>query len=63
MRNLIFVLFLVVAGVLGFGFYMGWFQFSSGSDDRKASITLSVDKGQLQKDKDKAVSKVQGIGK
>ena len=44
------------------GFYMGWFHFSSGSDDNNAHVTVSVDKGQIQKDKDKAVDKVQDLG-
>jgi len=35
--------------------YMGWFHFSSGSDDENAHITVSVDK-------DKAVHKVQDLG-
>jgi len=42
---------------------MGWFRFSSGSDDKNAHITVSVDKGQIQKDKDEAADKVQDLGK
>jgi len=44
------------------GFYMGWFHFSSGSDGSSAHVTVSMDKGQIQKDKDKAVDKVQDLG-
>ena len=62
MKGMIFVLVLLVAGVVGLGFYMGWFQVSSGSDGNKASITLSVDKDKIQEDKDKAVNKVQDVG-
>ena len=62
MKGLIFVLVLVVAGFVGLGFYMGWFQVSSSSGDNKSSITLSVDNNKIQKDKDKAVDKVQDMG-
>ena len=34
---MILVLALIVAVVAGLGFYMGWFHFSSGSDDRKCA--------------------------
>jgi len=56
------VLALIVAVVGGLGFYMGWFHFSSGSDGNNAHVTVSVDKGQMQKDKDRAVDKVQDLG-
>ena len=62
MKGLILVLVLAVAGFVGLGFYMGWFQVSSGSDDNKSSITLSVDNNKIQADKDKAVEKVQDMG-
>ena len=62
MKGMIFVFLLVIAGVVGLGFYMGWFQVSSGSDGNKASITLSVDKNKIQEDKDKAVNKLQDVG-
>jgi cell division protein YceG involved in septum cleavage len=52
MIRVLLVLVLIVAVVAGLGFYMGWFHFSSGSDDKNAHITVSVDKGQIQKDKD-----------
>ena len=52
MIRMLLGLALIVAVVAGLGFYMGWFHFSSGNDDQKAHITVSVDKGQVQKDKD-----------
>ena len=58
MARMLLVLALIVAVVAGPGFYMGWFHFSSGSDDRNAHITVSVNKDQIQKDKDKAVDKI-----
>ena len=62
MIRMLLVLVLIVAVVAGLGFYMGWFHFSSGSDDNNAHVTVSVDKGQIQEDKDKAVDKVQDLG-
>jgi len=62
MIRVLLVLVLIVAVVAGLGFYMGWFHFSSGSDDNNAHVTVSVDKGQIQEDRDKAVDKVQDLG-
>jgi lipopolysaccharide biosynthesis regulator YciM len=62
MTRMFFALVLIVAVVAGLGFYMGWFHFSSGSDGNSAHVTVSMDKGQIQEDKDKAVDKVQDLG-
>jgi flagellar basal body-associated protein FliL len=62
MARMFFALVLIVAVVAGLGFYMGWFHFSSGSDGNSAHVTVSMDKGQIQEDKDKAVDKVQDLG-
>ena len=61
MARMLLGLVLIVAVVAGLGFYMGWFHFSSGSDGSSAHVTVSMDKGQIQKDKDKAVDKVQDL--
>ncbi len=60
MARMLLVLVLMVAVVAGLGVYMGWFHFSSGSDGNSAHVTVSMDKGQIQKDK--AVDKVQDLG-
>ncbi|MCX5643745.1 MAG: hypothetical protein NTZ17_03525 [Phycisphaerae bacterium] len=62
MIRMLGVLALIVAVVAGLGFYMGWFHFSSGSDGKNAHVTVSVDKGRIQEDKDKAVDKVKDLG-
>ena len=62
MVRMLLAIALIVAVVAGLGFYTGWFHFSSGSDDNSAHLTVSVDKDQIQKDKDKAVDKVQDLG-
>ena len=55
MARMLLVFALIVAVIAGLGFYMGWFHFSSGSDDNNAHVTVSVDKvqdlGQQAKDK------------
>jgi hypothetical protein len=48
--------------VAGLGFYQGWFHLASASDGNSAQVTVTVDKDQLQKDKDKAVDTVQDLG-
>jgi predicted negative regulator of RcsB-dependent stress response len=62
MTRMLLALALIVTVVAGLGFYMGWFHFSSGSDGNSAHVTVSMAKGQIQKDKDKAVDKVQDLG-
>jgi len=62
MVRIFLVLVLIVAIVAVLGFYLGWFHFSSGSDDNNAHITVSMDKDQIQQDKDEAVDKVQALG-
>jgi len=62
MVRMLLVLAAIVVIVAGLGFYMGWFHFSSGRDDKGAHVTVSVDKDQIQEDTDKAVDKVQDLG-
>ncbi|MFH1634655.1 MAG: hypothetical protein ABIG63_11705 [Chloroflexota bacterium] len=62
MTRMLLTLVLIVAVVAGLGFYMGWFHFSSGSDGNISHVTVSMDKDQIQEDKDKAVDKVQDLG-
>ena len=61
MIRMLLVLAVIVVAVASLGFYMGWFHFSSGSDGDTAHVTVSMDKGQIQEDKDKAVDKVQDL--
>jgi uncharacterized protein YxeA len=53
MKRTLIVLAVIVVIAAGLSFYMGWFHFSSGSDDNNAHITVTVDKDQIQEDKDK----------
>lgn len=56
------MLVLLVAIIVGLGFFMGWFHFSWARHDNNTHITMSVDKDQLRKDKGKAVDQVQDLG-
>jgi hypothetical protein len=46
---------LLVAGFAGLGFYRGWFQLSSESDNAEHTIntTFTVDENKIQNDKEK----------
>ena len=48
MGRLIFVLLLLAAGVVGLGFYQGWFSFSTESADKKTNITITVDQEKIK---------------
>ncbi len=60
MNRLILVLVLIVACVIGLGFYQKWFQVSSDSTDGKGHLELTVDKDKIREDETKALHKVQG---
>jgi hypothetical protein len=59
MKNLLVVLVLLVAVVLGVGFYRDWFQFSRGDGDEKANPTITVDQEKIKADMEKAREKAQ----
>ena len=62
MRGLLFVLVLVVAGLVGLGFYQKWFQVESDGADGKSHITLTVDKDKIREDEKKALDKAKDVG-
>ncbi len=62
MQRLLFVFVLLVAGVVGLSFYMGWFRISSDSSDDKSKVTFSLDKKKFQEDKNTAEEKMQNLG-
>jgi len=61
MRVLI-IFVLILACVAGVGIYRGWFHVTSDRAADKSNVTLTVDKGKIQEDKQKAVGKVQDMG-
>ena len=63
MRFLLVLIVLLLVGVAGLGFYRGWFQLSTNSADQRPSATITVDKGKIHADEDKATEKVEGLGR
>lgn len=53
---------LVVALIVGLGFYRGWFGLSSDRSDDKSNVTLTVDKDKVHQDAQVAKDKVRGAG-
>lgn len=62
MRTLFSVLFLLLAVVVGVGFYQGWFHFSTNTTDQGASATISVDQNKIRADEDKTKESVKDFG-
>jgi hypothetical protein len=62
MKRLFFVLVLVGAGIVGLGFYQGWFHIGSDKADGKSNVTLSMDTDKFQEDRKTAQDKVQDVG-
>jgi cell division protein FtsX len=62
MRGFFIVLVVLVAAVIGVGFYQGWFAFSSDTAGSKTNVTVTVDKEKIEQDKEKATEKVQELG-
>jgi hypothetical protein len=62
MKRLLVVALLLVAGIVGLGFYQGWFRLSTDSADQKPSATITVDQDKFQKDEQKVKEKVQDFG-
>jgi hypothetical protein len=62
MKSLIGVLILVLAVVVGLGFYLGWFHLGSESADGKDHITLTVDEEKIKEDKKTALEKMHKLG-
>lgn len=60
MSRLLIVVVLIVVGVVGLGFYFGYFRINSDSADGTSHITLTVEQKKLHEDEKKAVEKVQG---
>jgi predicted negative regulator of RcsB-dependent stress response len=59
MKRLLIGLVLLMVVVLGLGFYLGWFRFSTESAGHKTNITITVDQDKIREDEDKAKEKVQ----
>ena len=63
MQRFLFLLVLVGIGVVGLGFYLGWFHIGSDSADGKSNVTLSVDEDKFREDRKTAAGNVQDLGR
>ena len=63
MRTLMFVMVLLLIGIVGVGFYRGWFQLSTDTTSQKPSATITVDKDKIHADEQTAKDTVQGLRK
>ena len=59
MKKLLIVCVLLAAGIVGYGFYAGWFSVSSDKTDSKANVKFSYDADKLNSDTAKAKEKLQ----
>jgi len=53
MKQLLIVLAIILAAVVGFGFYEGWFRYSTDTTNSDASGTITVDKDKIKEDEGK----------
>lgn len=60
MKGLLIVVVLIVAGVVGMGYYLGWFHFDVERTNGASHITLTVEQKKIQDDEKKAAEKVLG---
>lgn len=63
MQRFFFVAAIVAAGIVGIGFYQGWFHVGSDKADGKANVTLSLDTDKVKEDGKTAVANVQDVGR
>jgi predicted negative regulator of RcsB-dependent stress response len=62
MKALLFVVVLFLVGVVGLGFYRGWFGLSTHNTNHQSNATITVDKDKIQEDEHKAKDEMQGLG-
>lgn len=62
MNRFLLVLIVVVAILIGLGFYLKWFEVGTESSGGKDSMTLTVDENKIKGDTKKARENVQELG-
>jgi predicted negative regulator of RcsB-dependent stress response len=62
MKHLVGVAVLLLAVMVGLGFYRGWFQLSTKDTGDKPSATITMDKGKIQADEKKAKEEMHDFG-
>ena len=62
MKALFGVILLLLACIVGLGFYQGWFHIATHNTDQKSSASITVDKDKIRADEGKAKEKVEEFG-
>ena len=62
MKTLAFLFVLLLGGIVGVGFYRGWFQLSTDTTNQRPNATISMDKDKIHADEQKAKDTVQCLG-
>lgn len=61
-RNLMFTIIILALIVGGVGYYLEWWRFSTGTDEHKANLHLTVNKDRIQADEERAKQAVENVG-
>jgi hypothetical protein len=62
MTRFLGALVLIAAIIIGAGWYLGWFHFSTGGSDRTTDFNISIDKDKMREDGEKAKDKLHEFG-
>jgi hypothetical protein len=62
MRGLLFVLIVVIACLVGLGFYRGWFGVTTEGSGSQHRITLTVDEDKIKADEKSAKDQLPSMG-
>jgi hypothetical protein len=64
MQKVLIVLVLLLAVVIGLGFYLGWFGFSTSRDPEtgKSGVQFNIDQNKIKSDAQRARERVTGSG-
>jgi hypothetical protein len=62
MKGFLVLLVLLALGIVGFGFYRGWFSMATENTDRNPTVTFSMDKDKIRDDEEKVKDKVHDLG-
>ena len=62
MKTLFGVVVLLLVGIVGLGFYQGWFHFSTNRTDHTSSATITVDQNKIRADEGKAKERIEEFG-
>jgi hypothetical protein len=62
MKGFCILLVLLALGIVGFGFYRGWFSVATENADHKPTVSFSMDQDKLKEDEEKVKDKVHNLG-